>query len=1287
MRVENSISPHSAQLDLLYSYYAQRQNNMSVEQVMTANLPFFGRDAELALLHGTWQKTTQERTPHIITFVAETGVGKSRIIQQFYNQLTIDPTWDPDNFWPDAFQSHTTQLSVNPDFPSDFTPSGRPRFLWIGMRWHNAEEQNVANSLALPIIKEQLIQFEHRNNTVRPRWQRIINAGKDEARKLFTIRGALNATLKIVPGGDFLGTVWEYGEGIAKAGAGITPAPPTLPEQLMDIFHSLFSQTDTPPIILWLDDAQWMDAEAQAFFTQLTHTARLKHWPLMLIATSWPAEWRAFPADFFLKHDSAVAYDLSNAADTELRQLLHSAFAHLPDEHIRLIINKAGGNFLTMIENITELRTKPRYFFIEGDSTQPLSTNGIEEIHKWESTRHRRIEQRFHGFDNDIQDFLARASHAGLNTQFLQRVLLRCRDIYPNEADVANLIHRCQEALAVIIPVSSSLHEFRDRGYFAVAQQHFTHLLQQNEFASLRSALIDELTERVQSVFDENGNLCDAQIHTTSLRAASLSEQHMILNLALTLLPKNTVIHVQALVAIVRCHAEADALTEIPKLLQSLQSTDGTDYFNDINWTGHAGGCVSWDALDVFADALYDAGALTQVERLHTNQLNYWRTQHTTPDTLNKLSTILYSISFIHQDNGDLPVALQYATEALDLSRQLVQDRGTLDDLHDLSVALNYVGRIHQHNGDLTSALQAFNEALTIRRQLVQDRGTPDDLQWLSITLNNVGNIHQDNGDLLAVLRCYNEVLELSYQLVQDRRTLNDYYNLYDAFYNLGIIYKDIGSITVSLQYFTESLDLARQIVQTRGNPNDMQLLFSAIHTVGCIVLNNGDRTTALKFFTESLDLARQIMQIRGNSEDLLVLSLSFTIIGRICQESGNFTAANQYLNEHLTIVLQIKQIYDIPVTLNNLTEIAYTVRRDNQEVPYSNTVLQFFTACLNLSRQIVQTQSITLDLQILINTIYYVGETYRKNGDFITALQCFFEIISFYQHSEQTQCTPEDLQFFFNVLDTIGNIYQENSDITTAQQYYNEHLTVARQFEQTRGTPDDTSNLAKALYVVGIFCQKNSDITSARQFFQESLDLTRQLVQTRGTSEDISNLANALYVVGHIYYENNDLTMALQYATESCNTFCQLAQTQGTPDDFRIFAVALTNVGRIHYVNGNLTAALQYTSEALALSRQLVQSHGTLDDLQGLFVGLTNIGIAHQENGDLEIAQQHLSEAFELTHQINVDLDQRHDICTRLNDIYQIIGNQHMANQNFDCAFEYFKLAKMMKEQLAILH
>ncbi len=126
---------------------------------------FFGRKQELAWLRGLWNDCTARdkagafsNGPRMAFIIAETGIGKSRLVQALYQQLTTDEQWDPDhiNYWPDAFQLAGEQIRVNPDH-KDHIPKGPPRFLWLGMRWHSSETRNVEErTCAIPSVRDSL---------------------------------------------------------------------------------------------------------------------------------------------------------------------------------------------------------------------------------------------------------------------------------------------------------------------------------------------------------------------------------------------------------------------------------------------------------------------------------------------------------------------------------------------------------------------------------------------------------------------------------------------------------------------------------------------------------------------------------------------------------------------------------------------------------------------------------------------------------------------------------------------------------------------------------------------------------------------------------------------------------------------------------------------------------------------------------------------------------------------------------------------------------------------------
>ena len=1011
---------------------------------MTTQLPFFGRDAELKLLHDTWRIATDPtiRMPQIVTFVAETGVGKSRIIQEFYRQLTVDEVWDPYHYWPDDFQSPSTQLRVNPEFPTDYIPNGPPRFLWLGMRWHNPDERNVTNSLALPTIKEQVLNFSQHVMTFQSRWKRaleeLIASGKEiaSAKELIKIVAG-----NLVPFADVAISLFERS---ASTVLGREGPQPSLPDQLLELFLAWFTRTDSP-IILWLDDAQWMDAEAIGFFTQLMRTARTKRWPLLLIATSWPMEWNQFGKDFFLKHETTRAAHLDNATDTELRALLHAAFPQLPNDQVNLLVHKAGGNFLTMVENIQELQTTSR-FFMHSDKTQPLSPIGIENIRQWKSNREERIDQRFNKFDEHIRDFLGRASHAGFNTQFLQRVLLRCREIYPDEAFVRDLLERCQTSLAVIIPTTSSLHEFRDRGYFAVAQKHFTKWLAENERTPIHAALIAELTERVQSAFDDGGNLCNPQSHPTSLRASSSKEQYLILDLALTILTPNSQAHVQALVAMVSRNAADNAWDEIRKLVRG---TASQRYFDDTDWSMHAGNCISWSSIDALTIAIQDAGASHQASILHHIRLNYRRTQHTTrrtPDTLSELISALSTIGRIYRDNGDLVIALAHFNEALETSRQLVIISESPDNLNSLAVALNDIGIIHHANGSLSEALSSFSESLTIKRQIVNTRGTPQDLRELSVTINSVGRIYRANGDINMAQQALAESLVIARQIVHIRGTSDDLRYLCITINNVGRIHHANSNIASALDSFSESLKVSQQIVNTRGIPEDLRYLCIAMNNVGRMYHANGETTSAFTYFSKSLVFARQLISIRGTPDDLHEISATLNLMSRIHLTLNDIPAAYKALIECLTIKRQLINIRGTPRDLNGLAVAlnsighVYSINGD-----YANAISSFSEALVT-AQQLVNIRGTTQDLRELVITLTNIGRLHVANNNRIEAYQSFTHACQIAKYIVSIRGMPEDMLGVAIILNDIMHVHIDHHDNTKALACATEALSLAHQ-------------------------------------------------------------------------------------------------------------------------------------------------------------------------------------------------------------------------------------------------
>ena len=125
---------------------------------------FYGRAKELAWLRSQFDAVAARGAdgkfagPRMAFIVAESGIGKSRLVQELYLRLTNDPQWDPPevNYWPDAFREVGAQLRTVPDMRGH-VPAGPPRFAWLGARWQPTDVRNVSERRSvLPEIRSSV---------------------------------------------------------------------------------------------------------------------------------------------------------------------------------------------------------------------------------------------------------------------------------------------------------------------------------------------------------------------------------------------------------------------------------------------------------------------------------------------------------------------------------------------------------------------------------------------------------------------------------------------------------------------------------------------------------------------------------------------------------------------------------------------------------------------------------------------------------------------------------------------------------------------------------------------------------------------------------------------------------------------------------------------------------------------------------------------------------------------------------------------------------------------------
>jgi tetratricopeptide (TPR) repeat protein len=943
----------------------------------------------------------------------------------------------------------------------------------------------VANNQALPTIKEQLIKFSRHINTFKPIWERTT----DELKK--SIKGVLQPVeiFKLVAGNlfPFADVAISILQPLVQPSENATPL--ALPDQLTELLHIWFNSTDATPIILWLDDVQWIDKEATEFFTELMRITRTKRWPLLLVATSWPAEWNQFSNDFFLKHDTATTMHLSNAADTELRALLHAAFPQLPPDQTALIVHKAGGNFLNMIENITELHGNPDYF-VDSSPTQLLALKGMTNILKWESGRQNRIAQRFHGFDNHIKKFLARASQAGLNTQFLQRVLVRCRDIYPDEAHVLELLNQCQASLAIIMPTTSHVNEFRDRGYFAVAQQHFVAWLADNDTNTLHTALVAELTERVQSAFDDNGDLCKPQTHSTSLRATTSKEQAIIYTLAMKLLPPlpplppHTDTAIRTRIAYTFFLMETQALADLRKHIVSFSTPDWETVLQNT--------VISTTTLRQIADICYIVGSLQQATSLYTILESHQNAKfNEDPNIVN--TRVFINILIDARRPFIYTGAYRKAEEMCQKAYQLASNVRTQPGLDDnvrweftqlCADVLNSLGDIYLKQSQYTRAQDYFEQDCELCSLLVNERNHLDDIRNLSIAYATVGNCAVSIGDNTRALDYYVQSIALKRQLITQRGTLDDYRILAVTFMRIGRVYAETGQIDAEYQAYQEAIDIARHVQSLLNLPNEQTTYISALNAFSRVLYKQNQLNQAYTYAQESLQLCRNLVEDSGTPYDTLKLVVTLILIGRIAQRQDKAMDALSYFDESVTLSAELVKIIDTP--------------------------------------------DFQFEYAIALN---YIGKCHLEMADVQSAIQCFtkaFDIL----HKHSANQHPKWRRLFVSVQNNLGKTCLQLDNQSQAYEHWHTALNVCNQLISSHQL--HTDKISQLRLQFNICCL--SDMFEAHQndtlhILQKSIDEYTQMKHLLYTSTISDDLIPALFQLSKLYHQKNNTPNALHYA------------------------------------------------------------------------------------------------------------------------------------------------------------
>ena len=270
---------------------------------------FVGREKEREKLLNWW-KEAQKGKPQIVTLIADTGVGKTRLVQELYEEIARQHQSSCDKstpYWP-ASLGEARQRTVNPKTESFSAIRDRGQvqipYLWWGMYWTDQPNETGTAFIDSSHILDQhlkVLALDSRWSYVGKFFGISLEEGIQSAAQTAAEAAGAAVAAEAVP---LLGKAVKGVRAVlshhrerqitAKSGAErVIHNGEEAGNRVLAGLKEIFESKSPIPLLLFADDIHFSkaDQESLVFLEILINMARSKGWPLMVVATHWKAQW------------------------------------------------------------------------------------------------------------------------------------------------------------------------------------------------------------------------------------------------------------------------------------------------------------------------------------------------------------------------------------------------------------------------------------------------------------------------------------------------------------------------------------------------------------------------------------------------------------------------------------------------------------------------------------------------------------------------------------------------------------------------------------------------------------------------------------------------------------------------------------------------------------------------------------------------------------------------------------------------------------------------------------
>ncbi len=846
---------------------------------------FVGREEEQRKLQGFWE-SARAGEPQNVLLVADTGWGKTRLMQWLYEHLASSPA--NNGYWPKEIDPGAAlrREKINPTLVGADSPNPIP-YLWIAMR---VPEQTDRSALpeALEAIRPHTIALLERRarelqiqNLDREALRDLRDLGMDVAGDLsgYGILKSLVQTARRVL--DRERTRREGLPDLATPEANAARAQRERMDALLDLFGA-FLESDNPelptlPVVLFLDDGQWADPLSWSLIEKLIIRARANAWPLLVVVAHWrkdlpPGPGPRLDPDAPPRHltellDGQAAplhwgrIDLGPAP--ELIAVVRQAYPDLPEDQAAIVAECADGHPLRLhgLLNLIALNTT----WIEDGR---LTDDAIERLRAADSMN-QLAKDIFAGLEAELRTMLGWASRNG--RRFLHRIVAAMAADPTFEPVLATdqceaTLDRAERQSGFTEKLSGvPLSSFTQADFHAVARNLFENASAKHQagaVAAMRRALVEALESEV-------------------FEALSAAEQEDVLDLALVELrppgpvdPADPAWHPWGRAAFEKfARLEAAFRWDASEALGLELAAGGA-------WPLEVAGFRS--PLDGFR-AQYEV-----IQRLIANQkIDAAKTLVTGVPVFvaQERWAVLATLGDVFAALADWDAALQAYTEARTFADSMIERLGrTSNSLHSLGISLIKLGDLHCRRDDWNRALSAFAEAKAVAEELIDHFGrTSENLHDLAVSWERLGLVHLAGNDMDTAAGAFAEAQALAKEILEVHGPT------YEAQREFGVSWIKLGDVHASrsdwdaaLEAYTRSKKTADEIVARFGRAyQSLRDLGISWDRLGDVQAARQQHDAALEAYIESKRLADEIVERYGRAyQPLRDLRLSWNKLG-----------------------------------------------------------------------------------------------------------------------------------------------------------------------------------------------------------------------------------------------------------------------------------------------------------------------------------------------------------------------------------------------------------------------